>query len=329
MSKILFKLSLLVSIVSVNVSALEYVPEVYRDEYVTVRSGIVEAGSQPINLGDRLTLAIEIDFKSKEVLVENLSEDIFRRNWGSQKGLVLIESPSVSLTDHADGRATLSGRFPFEVLDCPGELPTCPGPKIYPLPVISLGYQIIDASGQAVNNKSIRFNSWPGVLAVTSVLPVAHEGLGEFSSYFPDGAYSGSLAFTESHSNGLWAMLAGGLLLLTSFIPALFTATPRRAEISRTSGRRWENTLALLREEGRTFTDEEWADMLRRCAVWYCTDEYGVNPYGWLASGDPLTGQSLQAFREYFIDVLNQETIDKERRAGFVSRFSRLAGVPD
>lgn len=327
MSKILFKLALFVSLISVNVSALEYVPEVYRDEYVTVRSGIAEAGNRPINLGDRLTLRIEIDFRSKEVLVENLSEEIFRRNWGSEKALVMLEAPAVALIDHKDGRATLRGEFPFEVLDCPAELPACPGPKVYPLPVISLGYQIIDASGKPVNNKSIRFNSWPGSLIVTPVLPVHHEGLEEFSTYFPGGAFSGSLAFTEPHDNGLWAILAGGLLLLTSFMPALFTSRgPRRVEVSLKSGKRWENTLALL-QQNRSFTDEEWSDMIRRCTVWYCTDEYGINPYSWLASPDKLSSPSLQAYREYLAEVLDQETIEKGRRADFLSRFGQLTGI--
>lgn len=327
MSKLWFKLGLLISVISMNTMALDYVPEVYRDEYVTVRSGIVEAGNQPVNLGDKLTLAIEVEFKANEVLVENLNEDVFRRNWGSEKGLVMTSSPIVTMITGADGRTTMRGEFPFEVLDCPAAMPACPGPKTYPLPVISIGYQIIDASGKPVNNKSIRFNTWPGTLVVTPVLPVHHEGLEEFASYFPDGAYGGSLAYTEPHNSGTWAIVLGGLLLLTSFVPSLFaTKGPRRVEVSMKSGKRWENILVLL-QQNPSFTDEEWSDMIRRCVVWYCSDEYGVNPYSWLASPDKLQSPTLQAFREFFVEVMNQESISSDRRNGYLGRFGQLAGV--
>ena len=327
MLKTLLKSALLL-VISTSVYALEYVPEVYKDDYVVVRSGVMESGSQPINLGDQLNLTIEIDFKTDEVLVENLSEDIFRRNWGTEKGLVLNNPPLVTVTTVNERISKLRAVYPFEVLDCPGEVISCPGHKMYTLPVITLGYQILDNSGAVVNNKSIRFNSWPGSLVVTPVLHVDHEGLGEFASYFPDGAYSGSVGYTDTYTGGLWTALFGGLLVLTSFAPALFASpAPRRTEVSRQSGKRWENVLALLQDNPDRFTDEEWSDLIRRSAVWYCMDEYAFNPYTWLT--DPSSGntQTLQTFRSYFIDVMNEEGIDKADRSGFVSRFRELAGL--
>jgi len=328
MLKIILKSGLLVMLYSASVAALEYVPEVYKDEYITIRSGVMESGNQPINLGDLLTLVIEIDFRSNEVLVENLSEDIFRRNWGSEKGLVLISPPDVDLRNNADGTTTLRGLYPFEILGCPGEMISCAGPKMYPLPVVSMGYQIIDASGVVVNNKSVRFNAWPGILTVVPVLPVHHEGLAEFETYFPDGGYSGSLGYTDRYSGGLWTALAGGLLILSSFAPMLFTAkTPRRLDTSRKSGKRWESVLGILQDETRSLTDEEWSDLIRRCAVWYCLDEYAFNPYNWLSFPDTGTTSVPQEFRQYFIDVLNEESVDKARRAGLVQRFRQIAGL--
>lgn len=328
MLKIIQKCGLLVWLFSTSVSALEYVPEVYKDEYITIRSGVMESGNQPINLGDLLTLVIEIDFNSEEVLVENLSEDIFRRNWGSEKGLVLISPPEVDLSNNADGTTTLRGLYSFEILGCPGEMTTCAGPKMYPLPVVSMGYQIIDASGVVVNNKSVRFNAWPGMLTVVPVLPVHHEGLSEFETYFPDGGYSGSLGYTEQNSGGLWTALAGGLLILSSFAPMLFTVkTPRRQETSRKSGKRWESVLGILQDEARSLPDEEWSDLIRRCAVWYCLDEYAFNPYNWLSFPDTGATPVPPDFRQYFIDVLNEESVDPPRRTAFVQRFRQLAGL--
>jgi hypothetical protein len=327
MLKIIVKSGLLL-VITTSVFALEYVPEVYKDDYVVVRSGVMESGSQPINLGDQLNLTVEIDFRTDEVLVESLTEDIFRRNWGSEKGLVMNNPPDVTVTNVNSEITTLRAVYPFEILDCPGDMSSCPGNKIYTLPVITLGYQILDNSGAVVNNKSIRFNSWPGSLAVTPVLPVHHDELGEFASYFPDGAYTGSVAYTDTYTGGLWTALFGGLLVLTSFAPALFTSpAPRRAEVTRNSGKRWENVLALLQDNPDRFTDEEWSDLIRRSAVWYCMDEYAFNPYTWM--NDPSSGntQALQTFRPYFIDVMNEEGIDKARRSGYVSRFRQLAGL--
>lgn len=325
----ILKSSLLLMAVSACVSANEYVPDVYEDDYVTIRSGVMESGKQPIHLGDQLTLSIEVDFNSSEVLVENLSEDIFRRNWGAEKGLSLTGPPVVTLDNQSGERSSMRAVYPFQIIDCPAELPACPGHKVYPLPVIAMGYQIIDAGGAVVNNKSVRFNSWPGTLVVTQVLPVDHEGLAEFSSYFPDGGYPGSLAYTERYTGGLWIAFAGGLLLLSSFAPMLFTRDklPRRVEGSRKSGTRWENVLGLLQDEKRDIPDEEWSDLIRRCATWYCMDEYAFNPYTWLTIPDSGQSPSLQEFKPYFLDVLNQESIDKGHRAGFVLRFRQLAGL--
>ena len=327
MLKIILRSFLLLLFLSSSASALDYVPEVYSDEYVNIRAGVMESGNRPIHLGDLLTLSVEVDFSSDEVLVENLSEEIFRRNWGSEKALVLISPPEVSLSSQAGGMSTLRGLYRFEVLDCPGDMISCAGHKVYPLPVISMGYQIIDVSGAVVNNKSVRFNAWPGTLTVTQVLPVHHEGLAEFSTYFPDGAFSGSLPYTEQYTGGLWTALAGGLLILASFAPTLLPGNaPRRVEtVARRSGRRWESVLALLQDDKRAFTDEEWSDLIRRCAVWYCLDEHAFNPYNWLSLPESGQAPSLQSFREFFTEVLNEESIDKDRRAGFILRFRQLA----
>lgn len=325
----LFKSGLFLMLFTSIAAAQDFVPDVYQDEYVIIRSAVIESGKKPITLGDRLTLAIEVDFKSNEVLVESLTDEIFRRNWGSEKGLSLISSPVVTLTDHGGGLTTMRADYPFQVIDCPAEQPSCPGHKVYALPVISLGYQIIDNTGAVVNNKSVRFNAWPGTLVVTQVLPVKSEGLAEFATYFPDGGFSGSVAYTEAYTGGLWVSLAGGLLLLSSFVPALFAGAqaPRRAEGYKKAGTRWESILNLLQDEKRTISDEEWSDLARRCATWYCMDEHAFNPYTWLVIPDSGQSRSLQDFKPYFIEVLNQESIDKAHRAGFLRRFRQLAGL--
>ena len=71
--------------------------------------------------------------------------------------------------------------------------------------------------------------------------------------------------------------------------------------------------------------DDEWSDLLRRCVTWYCMDELGRNPYAWLgaAAGGADTPA---AAREFFLDVLQQESIDPSRRADYLDRLLGVTG---
>jgi hypothetical protein len=66
-------------------------------------------------------------------------------------------------------------------------------------------------------------------------------------------------------------------------------------------------------------SDERWADLLRRCAAWYCMDELGRNPHVALDT----------EFDRYFADLLDCDGIEDERRAEFLNRFMRLAGLEE
>jgi hypothetical protein len=101
--------------------------------------------------------------------------------------------------------------------------------------------------------------------------------------------------------------------------------TPRRAEDNRKIRRRWEKVLVYVEDKGESLSDEEWSDLLRRCLTWYCRDEMGINPYTWLTEGAGF-GESarVSGFREYFMEVLNQEGVGRESRSGYVARFREL-----
>ena len=75
--------------------------------------------------------------------------------------------------------------------------------------------------------------------------------------------------------------------------------------------------------------DDEWSDLLRRCVTWYCMDELGRNPYAWLGAtaSDAASGtDSPSGLREFFLDVLHQESIDPSRRADFLDRLLGVTG---
>jgi len=313
-------------LVVLNVWSAEYVPEVYQDDYVIVRAGIMETGTNPVHFGDPLTLVVEIDFDDRQVLVENLDDEFFIRSWGSEKGIVLTGASTETPTGQAEDHTTKRVTFVFQVLDCPGDLTACPGHKFYEIPVFSLAYQIIETTGEVVNNKSVRFRPWPGKVVVTQALPVRPEGLEEFSSYFPGGGYPRAMTVDGHQAGSLWIVLVGGVIFIASFI-SLGRGTPHRIDNSNRSGTRWQNVLGLLRDRARELRDDEWADMMRRCVTWYCVDELGLNPYTWLNSAmEPDKLQPFESFRAFFLEVLNQESIEHGRRAGFVDRFSDLAG---
>ncbi len=313
---------------SINLIAYEYVPEVYEDDYIIVRSGIAEAGKKPVNLGDSISLTIEAEFLASEVIVENLDEQLFERSWGSEKGISLIDRPEVTQENLADGKSIVRSTFNFQVLDCPGELTSCRGNKLYELPVFSVGYQIIDGGGNVVNNKSVRFNTIPSHIVVMQALDIRGEGgLDELSAYLGNSGYPTSMGVPEDEAASMWPIFAGGLILLVSFFPVLLTNSNgmRRTESRNRMNTRWESILDRISSASDNISDEEYSDLLRRSATWYSLDELGENPYEWIS--DQKAGNQNQKFREFFIDVLNQEGINKEKRQEYVSRFSAITSA--
>jgi hypothetical protein len=310
-----------------NVSASEYVPDVYQDDYIIVRAGIEEAGRVPVHLGDKLSLVIEAEFSGNEVIVEDLDEQLFERSWGSEKGIRLIHAPEIVRTQEANGITILRSIFSFQVVDCPGEFTSCRGNKTYALPVFSLGYQIVDVSGNVVNNKSVRFNPEPDSVVVMQALDIRGEGgLEKLSTYLGNAGYPAALELIKDNESGMWPLLIGGLIFMVSFFPVLFSKnTTRRTDDPRRARNRWEKVLVFAEDKSNELSDEEWSDLLRRCVTWYCMDEYNINPYTWLSDGNSEgESQAVSNLRAYFFEVLNQEGIDKTLRSDYVNKFSAL-----
>ncbi len=317
-------LSILLLLYSINLVASGYVPDVYEDDYIVVRSGIAEIGKKPVNLGDKLSLIIEAEFPAEEVIIESLDEQLFERSWGSEKGINLIDTPVTSSRELPGGKTLVRSTFNFQVLDCPGDLTSCRGNKQYELPVITVGYQIIDSGGNVVNNKSVRFNTNPSQIVVMQALDIRGEGgLDDLSAYIGGSGYPTAMNVSDDEAASMWPVLTGGIIFLASFFPVLLTGqSQQRPEARRRLNTRWESVLAQLNNDGNNLSDEEYSDLLRRSATWFCLDELGVNPYDWL--GHYHGGESHQEVRDFFIDVLNQEGITQDNRQAFIDRFTNL-----
>jgi hypothetical protein len=315
---------------STCLKAQEYISEVYQDDYISVRAGIEQAGRKPVHLGDRLTLLIEAEFPAGEVAVENLNEQYFERNFGSEKAISLISTPVLTRMDAGGGQTRIQARFDFQILDCPGDLISCRGNKLYELPVFTLSYQILDSGGNVLNNKSVRFNPDPGYIVVMQALDVREGPLDDLTAYLGNSGYPSALSIPDTQGAGSWALLTGSVLFLFSFFPVLFSKDPvRRVEDTRKPRNRWEKALAALQEEGNDYSNEEWSDLLRRCASWYCMDVLGKNPYD-LLGDEHRHGETAEVteFRIFFLDVLNQDGIPPESHRSYLDTFYNLLEAP-
>jgi hypothetical protein len=304
------------------------VPTVYQDEYVTIRAGISETGTQPIHLGDALTLIIDIAFDARQVQVENLSEDVFQRAFAGIPSVRLYRPAQIETQSEAADRVRVTGRWLMQILDCPDTTASCPGNKAYELPVMTLSYQLTGSEGTAGDSRSARFRPWPGSINLAASIAAELSPGTQIADVLPGGAYAQPLSIPNVTSASSLLLVAGALLLATGYLaslqkhhPAHVTARPHAAST------RWEHALVGLRDE--SLRDDEWSDRLRRCLTWYCVDELGYNPYAWLgaAASDSAAGDQSQAqWREFFIDVLQQHGIEPARRDEYLDRLMQLTG---
>jgi hypothetical protein len=315
------------TLVALTAHAVQIVPEVYQDDEVTVRAGIAEIGLQPIHMGDALSMVIQLEFDDRVLRIETLDSDFFRRVYAKQKGFKLYAPPVITKTRTAGGDAAIQAVWPFQILDCPGELENCPGDKIYTLPVISISYQLIDPAGQALNNKSVRFQPWPGQIAVSPAIASMTDAAAGITNFFPHGAYPKSRTL-EQKPYAVWLAMVGGILILLMGMSSRVSGNRMHHHrgISRPAANRWERALSQLHQQ--SLQDEQWADLLRRCMSWYCLDELGCNPYTLLTdkpAGSVHGHQLMTDFHSFFVEVLQQHSIALKDRGEYLSRFIQMA----
>lgn len=312
------------SLATASVCAKEPVPVVYEDDFLTLRAGLPELGATAVHLGDSLSLVIDVVFDARQVRIENIDDDVFHRAFSATPSIRLNAPTIVTTRQESGDRVRLTSYWRLQVLDCPDELTSCPGSRSYELPVITVAYQLIDDAGGTADGRAARFRPWPGKIDVASAIAVRPEPGMTIADILPGGAYDRPLAVAELAPARSTLIVAGALLLLAGF---LGNARQRQhqplAARSLESNSRWEQALDRLKNDA--MPDDEWCDLLRRCVTWYCMDELGQNPFAWLdkaiGGGDAQTGAS-----EFFLDILQQESIDTGRRADYLNRLLRVTG---
>lgn len=311
-----------------SVSAQTSTPIVYEDEYVTVRAGLLESGTTAVHLGDPLTLIINVAFDAQQVQIENLDDAVFQRIFSAMPAIRQLASSTVTTNKESADRVQLTGHWRLQVVTCPDQLTSCPGLRSYELPMMTIAYQLIDDAGGRTDGRAARFRPWPGKIDVATAVTVIAEPGATITDSLPGGAYDKPQAVAE-FAPARFALLAAGVLLL---VVGYFSSTHDRRPGSLTirshdHDSRWQHTLVSLKED--TLADDAWSDLLRRCVTWYCIDELSLNPYSWLgatASDVANSTDTASELRDFFLDVLHQETIAEDRRAGFLDGLMRVTG---
>ncbi len=312
------------SLAAAGVSSKESVPIVYEDNYVTVHAGLPESGTRAMHLGDPLSLVIDVVFDARQIQIESLDDDVFRRAFSGMPSIRLYAPAVVTTRKESGDRVRVTSYWRLQVLGCPDELTSCPGSRSYELPVMTVAYQLIDDAGNTADGRAARFRPWPGKIDVAPAIAVVPESGTTLTDILPGGAYDSPQPVAELAPARSILFAAGALLLLAGFLASERERRPQPlAARSHHSNSRWEQTLARLEDD--TMPDDEWSDLLRRCVTWYCMDELGRNPYAWL--GAAAGGADTPAgAREFFLDVLQQESIDPSRRADYLDRLLGVTG---
>jgi len=292
-----------------GVSAQELVAEVYRDENVLIHARLIQQDNT-ITLGQVLSLAIDIIYDNNGIRLQEVGAAFFTGAWPQSRGAYLLDHQT-SLNQSGD-RATMQRHnlYRFQVLGCPDGLVSCKGSRHYQMPEFELLYHIIDQAGEITDSRVAIFRPMPATLTVASTLEPDESGeLRGFSEYFPTDAYPDPLV-GEVQKELYTGLIAGGVfLLLGGILMSPLSLFKRKASVPK-SRPRWELVLEQL-QNGKFEQEEKFLDELRRCVVWYCTDELKVDPFYWVKHQEEVSGVQQKGTGEYaeyralFIELLN------------------------
>jgi hypothetical protein len=291
--------------------AEELAAEVYRDEDITIHAGVSELPGRIIHFGDVLPLVVDVTYDSDTVSVDELNDDFFTAAWPEGDEPVLVRRTTSRRSGPGRSVERLQTVFRFQILDCPGQQWTCPGTREYLLPEFSLHYRIVDGGTTAGTTESLRFRPWPSVLTVSPAIPLDEEDqLYPFKKYFPTNAYPDPVSGSDRRPESLgfvgigMAALLGGILMWPF---RLKKSSPFAAK----SQARWQDLLQELQDDDAA-DEKRYFDRLRRCFVWYCTDELGMDPFDWMRhAGDGFDEQGdekLANLRSLFVELLHNPT---------------------
>lgn len=290
-------------------SAHMAIPQVYQDQDISVRAGVTGLSDRIIHFGDPLKMIVDISYATKGVNIKEPASNFFSNGWPQGKGAYLLDQKVSVRPPAGDKPGSIHAVFRFQLLACPDEKKiVCRGSRLYQVPQFSLQYQTLDKTGKVTGKQAIQFQPWPGQIMVASAITLGTEGeLYRFPKYFPNGAYPDPLPGTDRGSASL-GLLGGGLVfLIGGVLMSPFGFMKRKGGVK--TAARWEQVLEQLRAGG--YEDETHTlEAIRRCLVWYCTDELEADPFEWLKRPEESNGTArdeggeLVEYRNLFSDII-------------------------
>ena len=314
---------------AVPAAAAEFAAEVYRDDSIVVRAGLQASSSQYVHFGDVLVLIIAVSYDPRRVSIQELDASLFTLAWSADSGAQLFDW-RVRRDAKSDSRLIeVHANYRFQILGCPDDgIPTCPGDRVYALPVFVLGYEDLKASGDSA--RSIRFRPWPEMLTVSTTLQSDEENqLFPFETYFPAGGYPDPLVGED----GIRTSFLTAGITLTLLMGGLFMwpFRPGAQEKAAADLPRWQKQLQILRQADTT-NDVRFLDALRRCLVWYCNDELRLDPFAWLDLAEPGDNSGNDRthadLRSLFVDLLHnpvEQGVELRKRLEIIISPARRA----
>lgn len=286
--------------------ASDFVPEVYRDEFVTIKSGFKDHVPPALQFGDTVELIVAIKFDPDSVIVSAPDETFFVEAWPDGSGPALKKWHVRDLERGPNGEAVLSAQFQFQFLGCPDGEQTCAGNRTFLLPDFSLRYRLSDPANGNADGRIATFRIAPDRLTVVTAIEVDDEGeLRPFNHYFPAGGYPKPAAAADQRS--IWLLItAVSLTFLTGASYMWFFRKQGSRDVPADTPR-WQSLLTEL-EKSDDKTSPLFADNLRRCLVWFCYDELQVDAFEWLdlaeIADDPIAANSAPEIRQLFVGLL-------------------------
>ncbi len=243
----------------------------------------------------------------------------------------MYDSVALALESTRQGRVRVSSHWLLQPLDCPEDKLSCPGPRAYALPIMTVSYQLTSNAETGLDTRSARFRAWPGEIAVVTALPAIPEPGTRLTDLLPSAAYPPPLSVGAPATAAGWLFAGGVVMLALSVLGS--RQQPRTARVVRRSKEpdtRWRRARAALDASGHSA--EEGVDLLRRATTWYCLDELDCNPFAWLGpggAGNVPNEPTTASWRSLFLDVLQAQAPDGGELDALCARFDELSGLAE